>query len=74
MRQLLDALLEAGISLGEVSRPLGPTRRTWCAAVAHEVGFFDQSHLTRHFKRLLGVTPAAYARHGRSFAIASGNA
>jgi AraC-like DNA-binding protein len=31
------------------------------AAVAHEVGFFDQSHLTRHFKRLLGVTPTAYA-------------
>jgi AraC-like DNA-binding protein len=30
------------------------------AAVAHEVGFFDQSHLTRHFKRLLGVTPTAY--------------
>jgi AraC-like DNA-binding protein len=35
------------------------------AAVAHEVGFFDQSHLTRHFKRLLGVTPSAYgARRG----------
>jgi AraC-like DNA-binding protein len=35
------------------------------AAVAHQVGFFDQSHLTRHFKRLLGVTPTAYAS-GRS--------
>jgi AraC-like DNA-binding protein len=30
------------------------------AAVAQEVGFFDQSHLTRHFKGLLGVTPTAY--------------
>jgi AraC family transcriptional regulator len=27
------------------------------AEVANAVGFADQSHLTRHFKRLLGVTP-----------------
>jgi len=26
------------------------------------VGFHDQAHLTRHFRRLLGTTPAAYAR------------
>jgi AraC-like DNA-binding protein len=32
------------------------------AEVAAAVGFHDQSHLTRHFRRLLGVTPAAYAR------------
>jgi AraC-like DNA-binding protein len=32
--------------------------------VATQYGFFDQSHLTRHFKRLLGVTPAQYARAG----------
>jgi AraC-like DNA-binding protein len=30
-------------------------------AVAAEVGFYDQSHLTRHFKRMLGVSPAKYA-------------
>ncbi len=28
------------------------------AAVA--VGFFDQSHLTRHFRRIVGVTPGRY--------------
>ncbi len=28
--------------------------------VATEVGFFDQSHLGRHFKRTLGTTPSAY--------------
>jgi AraC-like DNA-binding protein len=28
--------------------------------VALAVGFVDQSHLTRHFKRLVGVTPAQY--------------
>ncbi|MBB5293578.1 AraC family transcriptional regulator [Deinococcus metallilatus] len=30
--------------------------------VAQSVGFVDQSHLNRHFKRLLGVTPAHYRR------------
>lgn len=34
------------------------------AHVAAEYGFVDQSHLTRHFKRLMGVTPAQYARIG----------
>jgi len=31
------------------------------ADVAAEVGFHDQSHLTRHFKRVLGVTPGSFA-------------
>ncbi|WP_028647774.1 AraC family transcriptional regulator [Nocardiopsis sp. CNT312] len=30
--------------------------------VATETGFADQSHLTRHFKRRLGVPPGAYRR------------
>lgn len=34
------------------------------ADVAVAVGFHDQAHLTRHFRRLLGVSPAAYARSG----------
>jgi AraC-like DNA-binding protein len=32
------------------------------AEVATAVGFYDQAHLTRHFRRMLGTTPAAYAR------------
>ncbi|HTK08259.1 MAG TPA: AraC family transcriptional regulator [Ktedonobacteraceae bacterium] len=32
------------------------------AEVASVVGFTDQSHLTRHFKSLVGVTPGQYAR------------
>jgi AraC-like DNA-binding protein len=28
--------------------------------VATETGFYDQSHLTRHFKRLVGVAPGRY--------------
>jgi AraC-like DNA-binding protein len=30
------------------------------AQVAAQVGFFDQSHLNRHFKRAFGVTPGHY--------------
>lgn len=30
--------------------------------VAVEVGFFDQAHLTRRFKRIFGVTPGRYQR------------
>ncbi|MFJ8538721.1 AraC family transcriptional regulator [Streptomyces sp. NPDC093591] len=30
--------------------------------VATETGFFDQSHLTRHFRKLVGITPGRYAR------------
>ena len=30
--------------------------------IAFATGFSDQSHLTRHFKRVLGVTPGSYSR------------
>lgn len=32
------------------------------AEVAPATGFYDQAHLTRHFRRMLATTPAAYAR------------
>jgi len=35
------------------------------AHVVHATGFSDQSHLTRYFKRIVGVTPGMYARAGR---------
>jgi len=31
------------------------------AQTAAEVGFADQSHLTRHFKRIVGITPGQFA-------------
>jgi AraC-like DNA-binding protein len=36
------------------------------ADVAQAVGFYDQAHLTRHFTRQLGVSPARYARGSAS--------
>ena len=36
------------------------------AEVAQQTGFFDQSHLHRHFTRTLGLTPGAYAAALRS--------
>ena len=44
-------LLERGVAPGEV---------------AQQTGFFDQSHLHRHFTRTLGMTPGAYAAALRS--------
>ncbi|MGV9270248.1 AraC family transcriptional regulator [Kitasatospora sp. NPDC003701] len=32
--------------------------------VATAVGFYDQAHLTRHFRRVVGTTPGRYARTG----------
>lgn len=32
------------------------------AGLAHELGYTDQSHLSREFKRYSGITPAAFAR------------
>lgn len=35
------------------------------AALAHELGYTDQSHLNREFKRYSSTTPAAFARNNR---------
>jgi AraC-like DNA-binding protein len=41
------------------------------ADVAAQVGFADQAHLTRHFKRVVGVPPAAYQRERHRLQAAS---
>jgi AraC-like DNA-binding protein len=38
------------------------------AEVAAEVGFADQAHLTKHFKRIVGVPPGSYQRERGSAA------
>jgi len=36
------------------------------AALAHELGYADQSHLSREFKKYSGTTPAAFARKAKN--------
>jgi len=43
------------------------------AEVAAEVGFADQAHLTRHFKRVMGVPPGAYQRERGSVTRGAAN-
>ena len=38
---------------------------TSLARLAHELGYTDQSHLSREFKRYSGTTPAAFARKAK---------
>lgn len=46
-----------------VERATALLRQGWLPVdVAAAVGFADQSHLNRHFKRVWGVTPGRYAR------------
>jgi AraC-like DNA-binding protein len=49
--RLARRMLERGVAISEV---------------AQATGFFDQSHLHRHFRRTLGMTPARYALLTRS--------
>jgi AraC-like DNA-binding protein len=53
-----------------VGRRIGAARRLLLdgvppAQVAAAVGFHDQAHLTRHFVRFTGTTPARFAASGR---------
>lgn len=49
-----------------VTRARKLLREGWSpAAAASETGFTDQSHLHRHFKRVVGVTPAVFRAGGR---------
>ncbi|HEY4287428.1 MAG TPA: helix-turn-helix domain-containing protein [Puia sp.] len=43
------------------------------AGLAHELGYTDQSHLSREFKRYSGTTPAAFARKAKKRKQAVGN-
>lgn len=43
------------------------------AGLAHELGYTDQSHLSREFKRYSGTTPAAFARKAKKRKQSVGN-
>lgn len=62
-----QTLLQHGhrVRIAEACRLLESTSRT-CADIAASLGFADQSHLTRTFRHVAGITPARYRRdrHG----------
>jgi len=43
------------------------------AALAHELGYADQPHLSKEFKRYSGTTPAAFARKAKERKLAVGD-
>ena len=44
------------------SRYAEPASLSGAAALIAAVGFYDQAHFTRHFRRHTSVTPARFAR------------
>lgn len=43
------------------------------ATVATQVGFVDQSHLARHFKRQVGILPSQFRAYGKNVLTNSRN-
>ncbi|WP_022822958.1 DUF6597 domain-containing transcriptional factor [Hymenobacter norwichensis] len=56
----------------QVRNHLWLTPNTNLAGLAQELGYTDQAHLSREFKRYSGTTPAAFARKSRSGQPAAG--
>jgi AraC family transcriptional regulator len=48
----------------DAARALLVSGRLSVAEIALHVGFFDQSHLARHFKRQCGVPPSGFLTRG----------
>jgi AraC-like DNA-binding protein len=53
------------IRFEQVRNQLWHNPDTNLAGLAHELGYTDQSHLSREFKRYSGITPAAFARKAK---------
>jgi AraC-like DNA-binding protein len=49
----------------QVRNRLWLSPETSLAQLAQELGYTDQSHLSREFKRYSGATPAAFARKAK---------
>ena len=57
--------VSALIRFEQVRNQLWHKPNTNLAALAHELGYTDQSHFSREFKRYSGTTPAAFARKAK---------
>jgi AraC family transcriptional regulator len=49
----------------ERAKTLLETKNLSIAQAAQQVGFYDQSHFVRHFKRIYGVSPTALRVHSK---------
>jgi AraC-like DNA-binding protein len=61
------------IRFEQVRNQLWLSPETSLTSLAHELGYTDQSHLSREFKRYSGTTPAAFARKAKKGKQAVGN-
>jgi transcriptional regulator GlxA family with amidase domain len=65
-RQTVEMTPHAYQAQGRVRHAKSPLLRAGLpiTTVAARAGFCDQAHLTRHFKRIVGLTPGRYLRDG----------
>lgn len=63
-----DARMGAGPASGGPTAGVHRARVPDWAAIAHDCGFSDQSHLSREFTRFAGMTPTHYAASPTAFA------
>ncbi|MBF9140650.1 helix-turn-helix domain-containing protein [Hymenobacter properus] len=59
------------IRFEQVRNQLWLRPETSLAGLAHELGYADQAHMSRDFRRYSGTTPAAFARHARHLRLAA---
>jgi len=50
----------------ELAKRLLEETRATLAEIWTELSYYDQSHFTRHFKKVVGVTPQQYRRKSRA--------
>jgi AraC-like DNA-binding protein len=50
------------VSRVDKARQLLTSTSMTISAIAFDTGFYDQSHLTRHFRKITGMTPRAYRK------------
>ncbi|MBO9615531.1 MAG: AraC family transcriptional regulator [Dyadobacter sp.] len=65
--------VSALIRFEQVRNHLWHAPETNLAGLAHELGYADQAHLSREFKRYSGTTPATFARNAKKRKLAISN-
>ena len=53
------------VRIGHAQRLLVETEKS-CQKIADEVGYNNQSYFSRAFRRVVGITPRQFRRHGKN--------